>query len=349
MATSSQKKIESEIFKIIRYYHFFAYAPSFELIHTFFPDKISKKKLRDNLKQLVSKHKLLSHLNNQTYIIPDRPENTFAFCPLTFNLPLYTLPQYSIFIQKQMNKYQITNNKLKLIQPYLRIISSFPFIRMIGITGSASMGNCGKNDDTDLCIITKSRSLWFSRFICVALAKIMGLYGEHVCLNLFFDESDLTVPIQKQTIYIGHELLQMKPIVNKYKTYERMLINNEWVFSLFPNAKKNTSSLRTKRCNLDETVNNDKKIVILACLAGRQVSPDGAHPKSDSGVASLPRMTFDYYNSLLSPFEALFKFIQLLIIHKNKTALIITPTQLWLFKKDFEVKLSPKKNYKKIT
>ena len=34
-----------------------------------------------------------------------------------------------------------------------------------------------------------------------------------VCLNLFFDESDLAVPKFKRSEYVAHEVLQMKPLV----------------------------------------------------------------------------------------------------------------------------------------
>lgn len=57
-----------------------------------------------------------------------------------------------------------------------------------------------------------------------------------VCLNLFFDESNLKVPKFKQTEFVGHEVLQMKPIISKDSVYDRFLQANKWVFRLFPNA-----------------------------------------------------------------------------------------------------------------
>jgi len=229
----------------------------------------------------------------------------FDICHLSFGISLYTLPQYSISINKQIKQCQISNVKFQKIRPYIKLLSYFPAIQMVGITGSASMGNCKKNDDIDLLIITKSKSLWMARFFCVVLAKLMRLYGKHVCLNLFFDESDLIVPKQKQTHYIGHELLQMKPVINKNNTYERMILDNKWICTLFPNSKK--------RRNYPVTTFQKKK-----------------------SQTTFLTSTISY---ILSYCEVAFKSIQLPIIQKNKTGLIITPTQLWLFKKDFEKKL----------
>jgi len=229
--------------------------------------------------------------------------NTFNICYLIFDIPLYTLPQYSISIQKQMNKYQITNVKFQKIQPYIKLLSKIPLVIMIGITGSASMGNCKKNDDIDLCVITKSKSLWITRFICVVIAKMMNLYGKYICLNLFFDESDLTIPQQKQTIYIGHELLQMKPVVNKNNTYEQMLSKNKWIYSLFPNAYLKSQMLNVK-CQMSYVTHFTLHVTQLI--------------------------------------DNIFKILQLSIIRKNKTFLLITDTQLWLFKMDFEARLPHK-------
>ena len=330
MTISSYQKIETAILKVIRYYHFFDFAPSFELIYTFFPNKISQKELQISLDQMVKQTIIIKIKHKGINIKLDYQNNLIDYRPTTDDYSLYTLPQYSISMNKQMNKLQMTNDKLRLIQPYLRIISKFPMIRMIGITGSASMGNCKKNDDIDLCIITKSKSLWFTRFICVALAKMMNLYGKQVCLNLFFDEIDLTVPTQKQTQYIGHELLQMKPIINKDNTYERMLSTNSWIFSLFPNAK-NILSLRAHGnfTNQISSVNS-------------RSNPTTHRTFSVNGIASSPakRDPRNDINLLCAFIERFFKSIQLPLIRKNKTALLITSTQLWLFKKDFEEKIT---------
>jgi len=227
----------------------------------------------------------------------------FDICHLSFGISLYTLPQYSMPVQnikKQEERGVYTIKLLQKVKPYIILLRKIPFVRMVTITGSASMDNCKKNDDIDLLIITKSKSLWMTRFFCVVLAKIMRLYGKYVCLNMFFDESDLIIPKQKQTIYIGHELLQMKPVINKNNTYERMILDNKWIYSLFPNTRSKSQNSKVKY---------QISFVARFMLHVKQL------------------------------IDNIFRTLQLPLIRKNKTALLITPTQLWLFRRDFEKKL----------
>ena len=63
-------------------------------------------------------------------------------------------------------------------------------------------------------------------------------YKDKVCLNLFFDESNLKIPKYKQTEYVAHEVLQMKPFIQKGDIYMRFIDTNRWVFDIFPNAEK---------------------------------------------------------------------------------------------------------------
>ena len=124
---------------------------------------------------------------------------------------------------------------------YLVVASHIPFVQFVGVTGSVAMLCAKKNDDVDLCVVTRKNTLWTTRFLLVILAKWMGLYGKTICLNLFFDEGDLLIPEKKQNIYIAHEILQMKPIIDKNDTYNRFLYANRWTCSFFPNVQLRAS------------------------------------------------------------------------------------------------------------
>ncbi len=308
MGALSKKKIESAVATIIAYYHFFDFSTSFTIIYRFFPYRISKKVLQNALKSMVARRKLHFYNDKHNNMNLARFNNPFDILDWTFDLPLYTLPQYSIRIQKQIKKFHITNDKIHAVQPYLRLLYYIPTIQFVGITGSASMGNCKKNDDVDLLIVSRENTLWLTRFIAVVLAKVMGLYGTQICLNLFLSCSNLQMPDNKHTEYIGHELLQMKSVVNKDNTYERILSENRWIHRFFPNSKVKSQKLKIQ-------VKSQKSNV--------------AHHM--------------FYTLQLIDF--LFSSIQLPFIRRNKTGFLITPTQLWLFKKDFEKKLNSKKNY----
>jgi len=222
----------------------------------------------------------------------------------------YTLPQYSMQID---NKLIMQNScwsdwRIKTFQRYIEILKAFPLVRFVAITGASAMKGVRPHDDIDLCIVTKHKALWTSRFFVVILAKILKIHTKFgVCLNLFFDEADLKVQTHKQTSYVGHEILQMKPIIDKDNVYRQFLYENEWIYAFFPNANQS---------------------VIL----GTEGTPESMILDASS-PARLTRMT------VWNPIERFLKHIQLPLIHRNKTALYITSTQLWLFKSDFEKKL----------
>lgn len=201
--------MEKKLASVLKYFSFFQYLPKFEEIYRFFPQKITKKQLKQLLKARKD-----------------------------------TLPEYSLSAKRKViSKKKLSSLKFRL---YINLISTLPQIRLIGLSGSISMMNADLDHDIDLFIITTQGRLFTARFLATMIAFIMGLkraLGQKeapnkVCLNLFFDEANLKVPKPKQTIFVGHEVLQMKPIINKNHIHERFLKANNWVFKLFPNAQQ---------------------------------------------------------------------------------------------------------------
>ncbi|MEK7597724.1 MAG: hypothetical protein AAB441_03725 [Patescibacteria group bacterium] len=283
--------INKEILKTIKYFSFFAYHPTLDEIYTFLSVKIDKNKLK------------------------------------------YTPPQYSIGGKKLNIKYQISKKKLKnwRFKIYTKLLSLAPQIKLVGLSGSISMMNAGEDDDIDLFIITAKNRLFTGRLIALVLAQILGLrrsrdsakqffHKNKVCLNLFFDESNLKVPKFKQTEFVGHEVLQMKPIIVKGNVYEKFLSVNDWVFKLFPNATP-----------------------VIPAKAGIQAKYSFYNVIID-WIPSYEGMThlFGTWNlgfRISNKIESILKNLQLTLINRHRTTEIITPTQLWFHPDDFEKKI----------
>lgn len=282
--------MEKEILTVLRYFSFFDYSPTLEEIYTFLKKKSRKRHLTS----------ILLKMEKQRLIKTQKSKGTNK---------RYTLGEYSNRAQIYEKRRKISQNKIQKILSYVRILSLFPQIKLIGLSGSVGMFNAGEDHDIDLFIITAKDRLWTGRFLALALSQILGLrrkrqeksYKNKVCLNLFIDESDLAVPKGKKTEYVAHEILQMKPLVQKEESYVRFIDANRWVFDIFPNARAPVIPTRQK--------------------AER-------NPVSDY---------------LLSPpsnlFEFIFKKLQLFFINRHKTTEIITDTQLWFHPEDFEKKL----------
>jgi len=115
--------------------------------------------------------------------------------------------------------------------------------KMIGITGALAMGNCQENDDIDLLIITGANFLWLTRLLIVLLSPFLGIkrrkpkeknVKDKICFNLFLEENHLKT--EPENLFLAHEICQVKPLINKGKTYEKFLWNNRWVKDYLPNS-----------------------------------------------------------------------------------------------------------------
>lgn len=334
--------MEKEILKTIRYFSFFNYLPSFEEIYIFLEKKVTKNKVEAILKSLESKNKIKKEkdLNNiRRYTLHVTHNDTVGEYGIKFKIKNSNLK-----IKKYNERYFFSQKKLQnwRFRLYVKLLSFFPQIKLIGLSGSLAMMNANKDDDIDLFIITAKNRLFTGRFVAAVLAKILGIhrsynkrytlhatrYTNKVCLNLFFDESDLAVPAFKRNEYVAHEVLQMRPIVNKDQIYERFLQSNDWVFEIFPNSKSNI------------------KYQILKLHIKNQ-----NHLNNFKFLTAILRFAFFILNFLEVKVEEALKSFQMYFINKHKTTEIITKTQLWFHPEDFynKIKKITEKKVKRVT
>lgn len=236
--------MRNDIIKTIRYFSFFQYAPTLEEIWKFLPRKTTVATLKKEIGGAIGQNLILEHKIN-----PNGKNKQ----------GIYTVEEYSIKSAKHsVKKQRISEEKMKKTAHYIRILAFFPQVKLIGLSGSVAMMSAELKDDVDLFIITAEHNLWTGRCIAVLLAQFLGLRrkrGEKkapdkICLNLIFDETDLEVPEFKKNEYVAHEILQMKPLINKDCIYERFLDANRWIFEMFPNAKRRKNyELRMKNKN----------------------------------------------------------------------------------------------------
>jgi hypothetical protein len=303
--------LKSEIKKTIGYFSNFNYAPTASEIHTYLRLRVGQSRLDQMLDAMVKDREIVK-----------KTSKIAKFAGLDTNLRIitsqdsvnrYTLRGYSHQFKIQNSKSKITIQKLKRIEGYLKLISRFPQVKLIGLSGSAAMFNAGRNDDIDLFIISDRNRIWTARFIVNIIGSLYSLKRKRgvasapdkICLNLFFDQKSIKVPRFKQNEYVAHEILQMKPLYIANDTYKRFLAANKWVFKLFPNSTRSIPNFFDS------------------------VGP----PKGSSQVAK------KLVSSLASIIEFLLKKLQLALINRHKTTEIITDSQLWFFPDDFEKKI----------
>lgn len=114
-----------------------------------------------------------------------------------------------------------------------RIIASFPFVRMVAITGELAMDNVRPASDIDYFVVTEHHRLWLCRGMILALVRLAARRHVAICPNYLLSEQALA--LHDRDLYAAHEVAQMVPIAG-HDTYARFRRLNAWTFDYLPNA-----------------------------------------------------------------------------------------------------------------
>jgi len=153
-----------------------------------------------------------------------------------------------------------SQKKIKIAKKVCRWLKLIPWIKMVGITGSLAMKNADKDDDIDFLIITTKNRLWLTRFLVVLLVELIGRrrrpkdinVTDKICLNMFLNESHLSLPENERDLFSAHEIVQFKPLWEKNNCYQKFLRANLWVKNYLGNSieAKKLRYKKTKGKNL---------------------------------------------------------------------------------------------------
>jgi len=123
-----------------------------------------------------------------------------------------------------------------------KLISKFPFIESISISGSLSKGYFDETTDIDYFIITKPGRLWLSRTL-LALYKKIFLFNnrKYFCINYFVADNELEIP--DKNLFSATEIVTLSNMTG-YEYYQKFIDKNLWVKSYFPNAKINGNNIQ---------------------------------------------------------------------------------------------------------
>ncbi|RYY95559.1 MAG: nucleotidyltransferase domain-containing protein, partial [Chitinophagaceae bacterium] len=93
-----------------------------------------------------------------------------------------------------------------------QLVSCFPFVRGVAVSGSLSKNWADERSDIDLFLITAPNRLWLARTLLHGLKKLSYLVGrQHLfCMNYYVDEEGLQ--IKEKNIYTATELATLLPL-----------------------------------------------------------------------------------------------------------------------------------------
>lgn len=212
--------MDKAILQVLEYYSIFKYAPTISEIRAFLRVACRGSRANQEIKKLTDENRIV--------VQSDR----------------LALRKNKLWITQSGKRAEISEEKIQKSRQIVTQLGKIPWVKFIGISGSVAATNAQQEDDVDLFVITAKNRLWTARFFLTLFAMMLGKrrnradteYKDKLCFNLFFSEDDLAVPAAKRNAYVGHEVLQVLPIVNKEKVYEKFLGANSWVGDLFPNA-----------------------------------------------------------------------------------------------------------------
>jgi len=125
--------------------------------------------------------------------------------------------------------------KKKTIKRFGKLISKFPFVESVSISGSCSKGILDAEGDVDYFIITAPNRVWLCRTLLIAFKK-MFLFNskKYFCVNYFIDVDHLEI-LDKNT-FVAAEICTLIPLNNE-GLFQKFLKVNDWTMQFFPNKQ----------------------------------------------------------------------------------------------------------------
>lgn len=113
------------------------------------------------------------------------------------------------------------------------LISRFPFVRGVGLSGSLSKQYMDDQSDIDYFIITAPGRMWIARTLLTLYKKVILLNSKKFfCLNYFITTDTLSIP--DRNLFTATELAFILPTYN-YSLYRNLMESNEWYKEYYPN------------------------------------------------------------------------------------------------------------------
>ena len=139
-------------------------------------------------------------------------------------------------VSRRKEANELARKRMKTATRFSKIISWFPFVRGVYLSGSLSKGAMKKDDDIDYFIVTEPGRLWIARTLLTLFKKVFLLNSyRNFCINYFVDTNNLRV--EEHNRYTATEIVFLMPVYN-YSIYQQMLTENPWVKNYYPGFTK---------------------------------------------------------------------------------------------------------------
>ena len=206
--------IENQILATLAYFNLFDYPLTQQEIVRFLNCKPEVQEFEEGLERLVN-HCFVCKIGGYYSLVNDR----------------------SLMERRAMGNERAAK-MMRSAQRSASLISCFPFVKAVAISGSLSKNFADEWADVDFFIITSRQRLWTCRTLLHLFKKLTFLATrQHLfCLNYFIDESHPV--ILEKNIYTATEVLTIIPARGSFTEF---FAANNWAKAFLPNVLAGTA------------------------------------------------------------------------------------------------------------
>ncbi len=206
------KKITENILKTLAYFDIFNYPLTSEEVKRFLPRKCNQLVVNEILYRLITENRI--YKLNDFYSLQNKP-----------NLAE---------IRMAGNKRAI--KLLKIARRAAKILSWFPFVQSVAVSGSLSKSFADGKADIDFFIITAANRLWIARTCMHVFKKFTFLAGKQnwFCMNYYID--DIKMEIVEKNIFTAMEIVTLMPMQG-INCFKKFIEANSWTKNYFPDQQ----------------------------------------------------------------------------------------------------------------
>jgi hypothetical protein len=144
----------------------------------------------------------------------------------------YFIGDRRYIVERRIDGNRRAVERMRTAIRYSRIISYFPFVRGVFLSGSISKGYMGESDDIDYFIVTAPGRLWVAHTLLTLFKKVFLLNSyRNFCINYFVDSDHLF--ISEQNRYTASEIVFLIPVYNQL-LFRQLVDENSWVKFYYP-------------------------------------------------------------------------------------------------------------------
>lgn len=211
---SCDLEIVSQILEPLFYYDVFSYPLTIHEIYEFSchtsMGETPISQLEETLRELVEKGYLYEI--NQFYLLTNAPK----------------------WVQTRKENNKRASKYINRAHKMTRLMTYFPYVRGVFISGSLSKNVMPLDGDIDYFIVTKPKRLWVARTFLILFKKVFLFNSKkHFCVNYFVDETLLE--IEEKNRFTATEVATVLPVYGT-QTYQDFWAANQWLKNYYPNV-----------------------------------------------------------------------------------------------------------------